>query len=135
MLAIWKVQGIDTLLRMAYEKGIILAGGSAGSLCWFTGGYSDSRPRELSLIECLGFLDYSHSPHYNGEPARRPLYQQAILNRQLKPGFACDDNSGLLFINGKMVKSVSLNSHNHNYYVSIKDGELNEEKLPTEIIK
>ena len=135
MLAIWKAQGIDTLLRKAYEKGIILAGGSAGSLCWFTGGYSDSRPRELSLIECLGFLDYSHSPHYNGEPARRPLYHQAILNQKLKPGFACDDNAGLLFINGKMVKSVSLNRQNHNYYISIKDGKLNEEKLPTEIIK
>lgn len=135
MLAIWKAQGIDTLLRMAYNKGIILAGGSAGSLCWFTGGYSDSRPKELSLIECLGFLDYSHSPHYNGEPARKPLYHKAILEGKLKPGYACDDNAGLLFINGKMAKSLSLDPENHNYYVSVKDGILLEEKLPTEIIK
>jgi dipeptidase E len=135
MLAIWKAQGIDTLLRAAYNKGIILAGGSAGSLCWFTGGYSDSRPKELSLIECLGFLDYSHSPHYNGEPARKPLYHKAILEGKLKPGYACDDRAALLFINGKMAKSLSLDAENHNYYVSVKNGKLVEEELPTEIIK
>ena len=135
MIATWKAQGIDTLLRKAYDNGIVLAGGSAGSLCWFTGGYSDSRPKELSLIECLGFLNYSHSPHYNGEPARKPLYHQAILEGKLKSGYACDDNAGLLFIDGKMVKSVSLNSNNHSYFVSVKNGELVEEELPTEIIK
>jgi len=135
MLAIWRAQGIDTILRKAYEKGIILAGGSAGSLCWFTGGYSDSRPKELSIIECLAFLDYSHSPHYNGEPARKPLYRKAILEGKLKPGYACDDNAGLLFINGKMVKSLSLDSDSHNYFVSVKEGKISEEKLPSEIIK
>ena len=135
MIAIWKAQGIDTLLRKAYDQGIILAGGSAGSICWFTGGYSDSRPREMTLIECLGFLDYSHSPHYNREPARRSLYRQAILEGKLKPGYACDDNAGLLFVNGKMVKSVSLNTNDNSYYVSVKNGTISEEKLPVEIIK
>ena len=122
-------------IKKAYNNGIILAGGSAGSLCWFIGGYSDSRPKELTLIECLGFLDYSHSPHYNGEPARKPLYQEAILEGKLKPGYACDDNAGLLFINGKVAKSVSLNSKNNNYFVYIKNGKIHEDKLPTEIIK
>ncbi|MBA7558147.1 hypothetical protein ES705_50938 [subsurface metagenome] len=133
MLAIWKAQGIDTLLKKAYNKGIILAGGSAGSLCWFTGGYTDSRPRELTIMKCLSFLDYSHSPHYN-ELARISLYQKAILEGKLKAGYACDGFAGLLFINGKMVKSVSLNSNNNNYYVSIQNGKLVEEKLPVEII-
>ena len=135
MIAIWKAQGIDTVLRKAYNKGIILAGGSAGSLCWFTGGYSDSRPKELSLIECLGFLDYSHSPHYNSEPARKPLYHQAILDGKLKPGYACDDSAGLLFINGKLAKSVSLSSSDNSYYVYAENGKTVEEKLPAEIIR
>ena len=135
MLAIWKAQGIDTILRKAYDRGIVLAGGSAGSLCWFTGGYTDSRPKELTLLECLGFLNYSHSPHYNGEAARRPLYRQAILEGKLKAGYACDDNAGLLFINGRMVKSVALDKNNNNYFVYVKDGELIEEKLPSEIIR
>lgn len=135
MIAIWKAQGIDTILYEAYNRGIVLAGGSAGSLCWFTGGYSDSRPRELSLIEGLGFLDFSHSPHYNGEPGRRPLYQQAILEGKLKPGYACDDNAGLLFIDGKMAKAVSLDSKNSSYFVTVKEGKLHEQKLSAEIIE
>jgi peptidase E len=135
MMAIWKAQGIDTVLRKAYNKGIILSGGSAGSLCWFTGGSTDSRPKQLSLVECLGFLNYSHSPHYHAEPARRPLYHNYILSGTLKPGYACDDRAGLLFINGVMKRSVSLDANNNNYFVSLVDGKIKEELLPAEIIQ
>ena len=134
MLAIWKVQGIDSLLRKAYESGIVMAGGSAGSLCWFTGGSTDSRPKELTIIKGLGFLDFSHSPHYLKELSRRPLYHDLILSEKLQPGYACDDMAGLLFINGKMTKSVSINKENNNYFVSVKDGKIIEELLPAEII-
>ncbi|MCO6497292.1 MAG: peptidase E [Chitinophagaceae bacterium] len=135
MLAIWRAQGIDTVLKKAYDRGIVLAGGSAGSLCWFTGGYSDSRPKELTIIKGLGFLNFSHSPHYHGEPGRRELYQNAILSGKLQPGYACDDLAGLLFINGEVKKSVSLNNENKNYFVSAVDGQIKEEALPTEIMK
>lgn len=133
MIAIWKAQGIDTLLRAAYEKGIVMAGGSAGSLCWFTGGYSDSRPLKLSVIECLGFLNYSHCPHYN-EPERRSLYTEAVKKGILEPGYACENGAGLLFINEKLVKSLSLSPENNNYFVTVRDGRLSEEKLKAEII-
>lgn len=135
MLGIWKAQGIDTLLRQAYDKGIILAGGSAGSLCWFNAGYSDSRPKELTIIECLCFLDYSHSPHYNDQPNRRPLYKQAILNGELSAGYACDAGAGLLFKNGVQVKSVALDSKSNCYFVSKEDGKLVEKQLRSEIIR
>jgi dipeptidase E len=135
MMAIWKAQGIDTVLKKAYNKGIILSGGSAGSLCWFTGGSTDSRPKELSLVECLGFLDYSHSPHYHAEAARRPLYHNYILKGILKAGYACDDRAGLLFINGLMKKAVSLDANNNSYFVSVVDGKIKEELIPAEIIK
>jgi peptidase E len=135
MMAVWKAQGIDTVLRNAYNKGIVLAGGSAGSLCWFTKGSTDSRPKQLSLVECLGFLKYSHSPHYHAEPARRPLYHDYILKGILEPGYACDDRAGLLFVNGVMKKSVSLDSVNNNYFVSLVNGQIKEELLPAEIIK
>ena len=135
MIAIWKAQGIDTILKKAYDKGIILSGGSAGSLCWFTGGSTDSRPKKLTLVECLGFLNYSHSPHYHAEEARRPLYHISILSGSLKAGYACDDRAGLLFKNGIMKKSVSLDANNNNYFVSIVDGKIKEELLPAEIIK
>jgi peptidase E len=135
MMAIWKAQGIDTILKKAYNKGIVLSGGSAGSLCWFTGGSTDSRPKELSLVECLGFLNYSHSPHYHAEAARRPLYHNYILKGILKAGYACDDRAGLLFINGLMKKAVSLDGNNNSYFVSVVDGKIKEELIPAEIIK
>jgi peptidase E len=135
MMAIWKVQSIDVALRKAYEKGIILAGGSAGSLCWFTAGSTDSRPKELTIVEGLGILNFSHSPHYLEESGRRPLYHQLILSGKLKAGYACDDRAGLLFVNGEMKKSVTLDTNHHNYFVSLKDGKIDEQLLPAEIIK
>ena len=135
MIAIWKAQGIDTVLRKAYERGIVLAGGSAGSLCWFTSGISDSRPKELSIVDCLGFINASHCPHFSSEVARKPLYENWILNGKMLPGYACDDMAGVLFQNGKFVKAVSANTRNNVYYISVKNGKINEEKLEAEILK
>src|SRR5580765_7622882 len=70
--AIWKAQGIDAVLRKAWDQGIVLGGASAGSLCWFEEGTTDSRPIELSIVQGLGFLKGSHCPHYDAEPGRRP---------------------------------------------------------------
>jgi dipeptidase E len=135
MLAIWKAQGIDTVLKKAYDKGIVLSGGSAGSLCWFTGGFTDSRPKELSIISCLGFLNYSHVPHYHSEPARKPMYQNAVLSGALKPGYACDDRAGLLFVNGVLKKSISQDTINNNYFISVQGGQIKEDLLPAELLK
>jgi dipeptidase E len=135
MLGIWKMQGIDTLLKKAYDKGVVLGGGSAGSLCWFTGGYSDSRPKQLSIINGLAFLNFSHCPHYHSEPSRRPLYWQAILDGKLKEGYACDDKSALLFVNGALRKSVSFDKENNNYFISVENGKIKEQLIPAEIIK
>ncbi len=135
MMAIWKAQGIDKLLKKAYKKGIVMAGGSAGSLCWFNAGSTDSRPKKLSIVEGLGILNFSHSPHYHKESGRKPLYHQLILSAELKAGYACDDLAGLLFVNGQLKKSVALDTENNNYFVSLKDGKIKEKLLPSEIIK
>lgn len=135
MLAIWKAQKIDAALQKAYEKGIVIAGGSAGSLCWFNAGTTDSRPKELTIVKGLGFLNYSHCPHYHSEKSRKPLYHQNILDKKLTNGYACDDRSGILFINGKVKNSVSLDSESFSYYVYEENGKIIEEKLPTEIIR
>ncbi|MGH2642517.1 MAG: Type 1 glutamine amidotransferase-like domain-containing protein [Chitinophagaceae bacterium] len=134
MLAIWKAQGIDRILKKAYEKGIILAGGSAGSMCWFKSGYTDSRPKMLSYIECLGFLDYSHCPHYHSEADRKPLFYEGILKGQLQDTYACDDMAGLLFVNGGLNKAISLNNENNSYFLSVANGIVKEELLLSEII-
>jgi peptidase E len=135
MIAIWKAQGIDTVLMKAYKKGIVLAGGSAGSLCWFKSGISDSRPQKLSVVDCLGFINASHCPHFSSEPERRPLYEKLILNNKIMPGYAIDDQAGVLFQNGSFVKALSMNPENSVYFISVEKGKLREEKLKTEIIK
>jgi peptidase E len=136
MIAIWKAQGIDTVLLKAYKKGIVLAGGSAGSICWFQGGTTDSRPVALSLCSGLGFLPYSHSPHWRREQLRRPLYRDAVLTGKLNAGYAVEDFAAVLFENEKYVKSVSLDTLNHTYFLSLVNGKLSEKLLPvTEIIK
>ncbi len=134
MLAIWETQGIDRILKKAYRKGIVLAGGSAGSLCWFKSGYTDSRPKVLSHITCLGFLDFSHCPHYHSEAGRRSAFYEALLNGQLQSAYACDDMAGLLFVNGKLKKAVSLNNENNSYFLSVSDGEIKEDLLQALII-
>ena len=135
MIAIWKAQGIDVVLKNALEKGIVLAGGSAGSLCWFDNGTTDSRPIELSVVEGLGFLPFSHSPHYDGEEFRRPLYHKNIKNGIFKAGYAMDNNSGIIFKNGKPFKVVSIDEKYNSYFVSMKGDKVVEEKLQSIILK
>lgn len=133
MIGIWKAQGIDSILEKAYKKGIILAGGSAGSICWFQEGVSDSRPAKLSIVSGLSFLPYSHCPHY-GDSIRRTLFQQKILKKKIKEGYACDNLSGILFKNGKVAEVVSTNELNHSYHISEKQGALKIEKLESKIL-
>ncbi len=136
MMAIWKAQGIDTVLIKAYNTGIILSGGSAGSLCWFQGGTTDSRPKELSIVKGLGIIKTSNCPHYHSEPLRKPLYFDNILKKKLSAGYAIDDLAGIVFENEKYVRSVSVNDKNNTYFVSVIDGKIDEKLLPvTEIIK
>ncbi|HEY8930859.1 MAG TPA: peptidase E [Mucilaginibacter sp.] len=136
MMAIWKAQGIDTVLRKAYDKGIVLTGGSAGSLCWFQGGTTDSRPKDLSIVQCLGFIQTSHCPHYHSEPMRKPLYFENILKGKLSPGYAIDDAAGIVFENEQYIKSVACDEKSNTYYVSVIDGKVNEKLLPVgEILK
>jgi len=128
MIAIWKAQGLDQVLRDAWNKGIVLGGGSAGSLCWFEEGTTDSRPKNISKIECLGFLDGSHSPHYDAEPERRPLYQELISRGELKPGWACDNNAGILFTGKQVSEVIATDNNSYAYYVDMNNANIREKK-------
>jgi peptidase E len=134
MLSIWKSQGIDLALRKAYETGIVMSGGSAGSLCWFQNGTTDSRPIKISKIECLGWLKGSHCPHFDTEPTRRPLYHDLIKRGELFPGYACDDKACLYFENEKMAASVASSEKSKSYYVDLVDGKIVEKELPGKLI-
>ena len=133
--AIWKAQGIDAVLRQAWDRGIVLGGASAGSLCWFEEGTTDSRPKELSKVECLGFIKGSHSPHYDAEPGRRPLYQKLIQSGQMKPGYACDNDAGIYFEETAVKRVVSTRPTAKVYYVSVEGGKVVEKVLEPEHIE
>ena len=132
--AIWKAQGIDTVLRRAWDQGIVLGGASAGSLCWFEEGTTDSRPKELSIVKCLGFLPGSHSPHYDAESGRRPLYHQLIGAGTMKPGYACDNDAGIYFEDTQVKRVVHTRAKAKVYYVSMVNGAVVEKTLEPESI-
>jgi peptidase E len=106
MLAIWKVHGIDELLREAWDQGIVLFGWSAGMICWFEHGITDSFGPQLESMECLGFLPGSACPHYDGEELRRPRYHELIA-AGVPPGIAADDGVGLHFVGTELAEVIS----------------------------
>jgi peptidase E len=107
--AVWKLHGVDRILRAAYEQGIVLAGWSAGGLCWFESGVTDSfHVTELAALDgLLGFLSGSFCPHFNSEANRRPRYHAWVADGTLPAGWAADDGVGLLFEDGAFVEALA----------------------------
>ena len=106
MLAIWKVHGIDTALREAWENGVVLSGASAGMICWFEAGVTDSFGPQLEGMDCLGFLPGSACPHYDGEEQRRPRYRE-LVDGGFPEGVAAEDGVGLHYVGTDLVEVVT----------------------------
>jgi dipeptidase E len=107
-LAIWRVHGVDRALREVWERGGVLGGWSAGGICWFEDGLTDSfGPQLRPLRDGLGFLTGSFCPHFDGEPLRRPVFLQAVREGTLPPGHAADDDAALLFEGTELREAVS----------------------------
>jgi peptidase E len=108
MMAVWRVHGLDVLMRKAWQAGIVLAGSSAGGICWFEGGTTDSFGRNLRAFgDGLGLLAGSYCPHYNSEPGRRPLYHQLIADGALPSGIACDDGAAAHFTDDTLTELIA----------------------------
>ena len=98
MLAVWRVHGFDRVLREAWEAGVVLSGWSAGMICWFEAGVTDSfGPQLEGLRDGLGFLPGSACPHYDGEELRRPVYRR-LVGDGFPPGIALDDAAGAHYV-------------------------------------
>jgi peptidase E len=108
MLAVWRVHQLDRILRAAWQAGVVLAGVSAGAICWFEGGTTDSFGPDLRpFTDGLGLLAGSYCPHYDSEPGRRPLFTSLIATGVLPAGIACDDGAGAHFIDDELHAVVS----------------------------
>lgn len=106
MLAIWREWGLDVILRHALEAGVVLAGISAGANCWFQQAITDSTG-ELSVIDCLAFLPFGCSPHYDGEQDRRPALHRFVAAGQMGGSYAMDDSAALHFVDGQVFRGVA----------------------------
>jgi peptidase E len=106
MLAIWRVHGIDELLREAWEQGTVLWGASAGMICWFEQGVTDSFGPQLEGMDCLGFLPGSACPHYDGEEQRRPRYRE-LIDGGFLPGIGADDGVAVRYAGTEIAEIVS----------------------------
>jgi dipeptidase E len=120
-LAIWRLHGFDEILRQAWQQGILLTGWSAGMICWFEQGVTDSFGPQLAAMDCLGFLPGSACPHYDGEERRRPVYTQLVADG-LQPGIAADDDVGLHFV-GTDLREVVTSRDGATAYRVTREGE------------
>lgn len=105
MLALWKEWGVDEVLREAYDRGIVLSGLSAGMLCWFEQGITDS-VWPLGFVNGLGFIPGSGCPHLDTEPERLPFFQKSVAAGIIQPGYGLYDDTGVHFVDGKLYKAV-----------------------------
>ena len=133
MLAVWRDQGIDAVLRKAWEQGIVLAGESAGMNCWFEESVTDSHPEGLTAMRCLGWLPGSVCPHANN-PQRNPAYHELLLAGKISGGLACDDGAAVVFEGDRLVKAVAISDKALAKRVFVREGAVVEEPLDREIL-
>jgi len=117
MLAIWRLHGVENALRNAYADGTVLSGWSAGCLCWFEGGVTDSfTPNLGALRDGLGILSGSACPHYDSQEARRPVFAREIA-AGLPPGIALDDGVAARYDDERLVEVVSARADGRAFFV------------------
>lgn len=128
LLALWRVHGLDRLLREAWRNGAVLAGISAGMLCWFEAGITDSFGPLQPLHDGLGWLEGSACPHYDGEVGRRPLYRK-LVGEGFPAGLAADDGAAFHFVGTDLEEVVSSRRTAGAYEVTLQEGQVAERRL------
>jgi dipeptidase E len=134
LMVLWKEWNLDNIFRNAWKAGKILAGISAGSICWFAEGVTDSIPGKLNSLECLGLLPGSNCPHYDGEEERRPSYHRLVKSGEISAGIAADDGAALHYSGTELIKVVSSRPGAKAYKVYRESDRVVEEEIKTEYL-
>lgn len=134
LLAVWRTHGLDRIVREALDAGVVLAGVSAGALCWFSGGTTDSFGPYAPLRDGLGFVTGSFCPHYDGEAPRRPGYLAAVRDGVLPAGLAADDDTAVGFRDGRLVEAVTNRPGARVHRVDPCQGATTQVALPTSLL-
>lgn len=132
MLAAWRLHGLDQALTKAYEAGKVFCGGSAGAICWFEAGTTDSFTRNLTpLTNGLGFLKGSFSPHYDGELKRRPRTHEMLAAGEIPAGWAVDNSAAVVYRGAEFVEAIASVPGKQAYRVEMTEGGVRETAVPT----
>jgi peptidase E len=108
LLAVWRAHDLDQVFREAWERGVVLAGVSAGSICWHAGGTTDSFGLDLRAVtNGLALLPHSNGVHHDAEAGRRPLFHQLIGDGTLPDGYATDNGVGLHYVGTELREVLS----------------------------
>lgn len=134
LLAVWRDWGVVGILREAWESGIVLTGVSAGAICWFEQGLTDSFSDKLRPLDCLGFLPGSCCPHYDGESQRRPSYHQLLASGEIPAGVAIEDWTGVHYRGTEIHRVVASKRGARAYSLRSVYGSVQEVPLQTEYI-
>jgi peptidase E len=135
LLALWRLHGLDVILRECWEAGVVLKGVSAGSLCWHVGGTTDSYGPELRpVVDGLAFLPYSNSPHHDVEEQRRPLVHRLIADGTLPDGYATENGTGLVFFGTELREAVTEVEGKVAYALTREGGRTREVALLTRLL-
>tara|TARA_Y100001968_G_C19446764_1_gene765822 strand:- start:2783 stop:3484 length:702 start_codon:yes stop_codon:yes gene_type:complete len=124
MLAVWKEWGLDLILKKAYDNGIILSGVSAGAICWFSKGITDSWENRLSILDCLSFTKGTCCPHYDEEEDRAPYVERSIKDGVIRNCVAIEGNCALHLKDGIPYKSINFGEQKSSYFISLEEGNL-----------
>jgi peptidase E len=134
LLAVWREWGVAEILREAWERGILLTGVSAGAICWFEQGLTDSFSEELRPLDCLGFLPGSCCPHYDAEAQRRPAYHRLLASGEIAAGVAIEDWTAVHFKGTAMHRVVASKRGARAYSMRAVYGSVQEVPLPVEYL-
>lgn len=135
LLALWRLHGLDAVMRECWESGVVLGGVSAGSLCWHAAGTTDSFGPDLRPVtNGLGLLPFSNCPHYDSEEQRRPLFQQLVGDGTLPAGWASDDGVGLHFRGTEFVEAVSEREGAAAWRVEPAENGVRETRIPPRLL-
>jgi peptidase E len=134
MLAIWRLHGVDKVLRRAWEQGVVLCGLSAGMICWFESSVTDSYGPLRELKDGMELLRGSACPHYDGDVQRRPTYHRLIRKKLLPRGVAADDGAAIHYVDGEIHRCVASRKHARAYRVGLEHGRVVEAAMETVLL-
>ena len=129
MLAVWKDWGLDKILRTAYRNGVVMSGVSAGAICWFQQGVTDSWSSDLKIMSCLNFVKGTCCPHYDEEPERKPAVKKFLMSGKIKDVYAVDGGVALHIKDEKEFKSVVFRKDKGSYRTFLEKKEIVEKKF------